>query len=262
MPSPFPGMNPYLEQPDVWHDFHQAFTATIRAALTPQLRPHYVTKIDENVYVHELSPDQRLLLGRPDVAVSEGHGIRSGSVAVAAASQARAIGKLFPIADRVTESFIEIRDSEFRDLITVIELLSPTNKRIGPDREQYLAKRRLLLSANVHYVEIDLLRGDGRMPVEGLSDCNCCVLVSRSYQRPQVELWPLSLRESLPVIPIPLKPEHPDAVLDLQSSLHTQYDAAGYADYIYRGTPRPPLFSNDLEWAHQIIHASQGNTSF
>lgn len=72
MPSPFPGMNPFLEQLDVWHDFHHAFTAAVRAALTPQIRPDYITKIDENVYVHEISHDQRLLLGRPGVAVLEG----------------------------------------------------------------------------------------------------------------------------------------------------------------------------------------------
>ena len=111
MPSPFPGMNPFLEQLDVWHDFHQAFTATMRAALTPQLRPNYITKIDENVYVHEISRDQRLLLGRPDFAVLEGQP-SDGGPAIATASEARAIGKLLPLADRITESFIEIRDSE------------------------------------------------------------------------------------------------------------------------------------------------------
>ncbi len=106
---------------------------------------------------------------------------------------------------------------------------------------------------DVHFVEIDLLRGGSRMPVEGLSDCNYCVMVSRSYHRPKVELWPLSLREPLPIIPIPLKQEHADAVLNLQPLFHQQYDAAGYGDYIYRGTPRPLLSRDDDEWAKGLL---------
>lgn len=254
MPSPFPGMNPYLEQPDVWHDFHQRFIARMGDEVACGIRPAYVTKVDENVYIHELDSDQRLLLGRPDVAVLEGAGEDAGPRGlVATASQALTIGKLLPTTDRIGESFIEIRDAQDRDLITVIELLSPTNKRPGTDREHYLAKRRLLLSGNVHLVEIDLLRGNSRMPIDGLSDCHYCVMVSRSYQRPHVELWPLGLRDSLPIIPIPLKREDPDASLNLQQLLHEQYDAAGYDDYIYRGTPRPPLFSADAKWADEVL---------
>ncbi len=89
--------------------------------------------------------------------------------------------------------------------------------------------------------------------MEGLSDCHYCVIVSRSYQRPQVELLPMFLREPLPVIPVPLKTEHPDATLDLQSLLQVQYDAAGYGDYIYGGSPRPKLSNQDRQWADQII---------
>ena len=258
MPSPFPGMNPYLEQPDVWHDFHQRFVPRIGDAITELIRPNYVTKIDENVYLHELSMEQRLLLGRPDVSVLNGNRHSSTSVAVSSAAVPRALGKLLPSVDRIAEPFIEIRDTEYRDLITVIELLSPTNKRSGADREQYLAKRRLLIAGNVNYVEIDLLRGDARMPVEGLSDCHYCVMVCRSHRRPEVELWPMALREPLPRIPIPLKPEHADAVLDLQSLLNQQYDAAGYDDYIYGGQPRPPLYSDDDIWAKSIIAAKVG----
>lgn len=252
MPSPFPGMNPYLEQPEVWHDFHQRFVPRIGDAIAGLMRPNYVTKVDENVYVHELEGPERLL-GRPDVSVLENEPLINPGISTTTTIAARAIGKLLPTTDRIHEAFIEIRDAEDRELITVIELLSPTNKRPGPDRNQYCAKRRLLLSGNVHLVEIDLLRGYSRMPVDGLSDCSYCVMVSRSYRRPEVELWPIGLRETLPAIPIPLKREHPDARLELQSLLHAQYDAAGYADYIYRGSPRPPLFSSDAQWARQLI---------
>ncbi len=254
MPSPFPGMNPYLEQPDVWHDFHQRFVPRMGDAIARSIRPNYVTKIDENVYIHELSADQRLLLGRPDVAVLDAGQPATSRVATAGqATLAPVIGRILPSTDRLTESFIEIRDTEYRELITVIELLSPTNKRPGPDRDQYINKRRLLLAGNVNLVEIDLLRGHARMPADGLSDCQYCVIVSRGQRRPEAEMWPIGLRDPLPVIPIPLKPEHADASLDLQSLLHEQYDAAGYTDYIYRGTPRPPLFRTDAEWAQTLL---------
>jgi len=252
MPSPFPGMNPWLEQVDVWHDFHQRFITRIGDALAQHIRPAYLTKIDENVYIHELSVEQRLLLGRPDIAVFEGSG-SAAPVGQKTATLPVAYGSLLPCSDRISESFIEIRDTNDRDLITVIELLSPTNKQSGPDREQYLAKRKLLLSANVHFVEIDLLRGGARMPVEGLAQCDYAVMVSRSYERPKVGLWPTGIREALPVIPVPLKQEDPDAVLDLQQLLHETFDAAGYADYIYQGRPRPPLQPDDEVWAKQYL---------
>lgn len=261
MPSPFPGMNPWLEQPDVWHDFHQAFIGSIRTRLAEQVRPDYITKIDENVYIHELSAEQRLLLGRPDVGVFEGVAPNSKWTSgnhPQVATLPISFGSLLPNVDRISEAFIEVRDTAYRDLITVIELLSPTNKNSGPDREQYLAKRKLLLSGNVHFVEIDLLRGGTRMPVEGLAQCDYAMMVSRSYERPKVGLWPMKLREPLPIIPVPLKPEDPDAVLDLQQLLHETFDAAGYADYIYQGKPRPPLHPEDEAWAKSARTAAEG----
>ena len=162
-------------------------------------------------------------------------------------------GIVLPAVDRIEEPFIEIRDAQFRDLVTVIELLSPTNKAEGPDRIQYLTKRHLLISSNVNYVEIDLLRGYKRMPIEPLAPCDYCIMVCRRHLRPNVDLWPIGLRETLPRIPIPLNREDPDAVIDLQRLLHELYDAAGYADYIYSGSPRPAVPKDDQNWAADII---------
>lgn len=251
MPSPFPGMNPYLEQPEVWHDFHQAMIAAIRSGLTPQLRPNYAAKIDDHIYIHELSSDERYLLGRSDVSVLP---TTSSTGGVATADRTHAViapayGQILPDVDEVRESFIEIRDRETRELITVIELLSPTNKAAGSDREQYIGKRKVILAHNPHLVEIDLLRGGARTPIEGLPSCDYLVMVSRSYERPRVELWPLALRDALPIIPVPLRQGDRDATIDLQRLLHEQFDAAGYEDYIYRGQPQPPLADDDAEWA-------------
>ncbi len=150
-------------------------------------------------------------------------------------------------------SFVEIRDRRDRQLVTVLELLSPSNKRQGPDREQYLAKRRQLLASDVHLIEIDLLRGGPRMPVEGLPDCDYCIVVSRVENRPEVGIWPIRLRARLPVIPIPLRAPDADARLDLQEALNHLYDAAGYEDYIYTGAPQPPLHPDDAAWARQFL---------
>jgi hypothetical protein len=150
-------------------------------------------------------------------------------------------------------AFVEIRDRFDRRLTTVIELLGPTNKYAGPDREQYLAKRGQLLASGTHFVEIDLLRGGPRLPLEDLPECDYYVLVSRAEERPQAGVWPLRLRERLPVIPIPLRAPHADAQLDLQALLHRLYDAAGYEDDIYTGEPQPRLTPEDAAWANQFL---------
>src|SRR5437762_4940701 len=174
MPSLFPGMNPYLEKPTVWHDFHQAFIATIRNALTPQIAPEFIAKIEDHIYIHELSGEERRFLGRSDVPVV--HSETGTPTATAArAVAAPATGWITPGVDILHESFIEIRDRESFEVITIIELLSPTNKDPGSDREQYIGKRKALLRSNAHLVEIDLLRGGERMPVEEMPSCDYVV---------------------------------------------------------------------------------------
>jgi hypothetical protein len=93
------------------------------------------------------------------------------------------------------------------------------------------------------------------MPVENLPQCDYVVMVSRSYEHLRVGLWPVRLKERLPEIPIPLRDSDPDASVDLQPLIHSIYDGAGYEDYIYRGTPSPPLHPEDARWAEEIIAA-------
>jgi hypothetical protein len=256
MPSPFPGMNPYLEQPGIWHDFHQAYITAIRNALTPQVVPEYIATIDDNVYIHEVSGDERRFLGRSDVSVADSSG------ATATATQAHSIvapafGYITPDVDVLHEPFIEIRDRQTREVITVIELLSPTNKASGSDREQYVGKRQAILASNTHLVEIDLLRGGQRMPVEKLPKSDYVVMVSRSLERPRVELWPIMLREPLPVIPVPLRTGDRDATIDLGRLLQEQFDAAGYEHYVYRTSAEPPLPTPDAAWAQELLLAAE-----
>jgi Protein of unknown function (DUF4058) len=131
----------------------------------------------------------------------------------------------------------------------VLELLSPTNKRGGADREQYVAKREQILKSAAHFVEIDLLRRGRPMPLENRPKCDYSALVSRAQARPWAGFWPIRLRRRLPIIPIPLLPADPEARVDLQEVLHHVYDASGYEDFIYAGEPDLHLSSRDAAWA-------------
>jgi hypothetical protein len=251
MPSPFPGMNPYLEQDDAWHTFHRHFCALCVEILVPQVLPFYFVKLGAHVYIHEPPAGERRFLGRGDVTL--GHTRPASSPPASAVQEAPHYGRLPTDIDFEHVSYVEIRDRRSRELVTVVELLSPSNKQPGPDREQYLAKRWQLLRSNVHLVEIDLLRGGPRLPLEDLPDCDYCVMVSQVEQRPKVSLWPIRLRDRLPSIPIPVRAPHPSASLDLQEMLHRLYDVGGYEAYIYSGTPQPPLSPEDAAWAKQFL---------
>ena len=255
MPSPFPGMNPYLEQEDVWHDFHERFIPLAATLLGGQLRPRYIVKIDEHIYVHEMAAGARRWVGRADVSLGTVSADATPEPASGSATgllEAPAQVRL-PAVDLERVSYVEIRDRRDRELVTVIELLSPANKYTGPDREQYLAKRMELLNGPVHLVEIDLLRGGPSLPAAGRPDCSYSVLVSRVQARPNAEFWPIALRQRLPVIPIPVRAPDADARLDLQAVLDRIYEDAGYADYVYEQPPHPRLNSEDSAWARQFL---------
>lgn len=252
MPSPFPGMNPYLEQDDAWHDFHESFMPHVRDLISAQVDPRYIVKIDEHIFIHEFSAEQRRFLGRADISVGQSMSrADAGRQTGTAVLDAPAEGYV-PAIDIERLSFVEIRDRRNRQLVTLIELLSPANKRPGGDRDQYLAKRQEILGSTAHLVEIDLLRGGQRPPLEDLPPCDYYVMVSRCEQRPRVGLWPLQLRDRLPRIPIPLREPDPDAQLDLQQVLHDIYDKAHYKTYVYDGSPDPPLAAEDEAWAQRM----------
>lgn len=254
MPSPFPGMDPYLEQEDVWEDFHGRFVPIAAEWIGSQVQPAYIVKMGMNDYIHEPPYSQRVLLRRPDVMIMDPQRQRPSSSSTATI-EAPAYALMISAVDILREPYLEICDRQSRQLVTAVELLSPTNKRRGPDREQYLRKRYEYLQAQVNLVEIDLLRGGPRLPLDDLPACDYYALVGRSNEYPRVAVWPLRLRDSLPTIPIPLRPPDGDATLDLQAVLQSVYDAAGYRYYIYEGEPKPPLSETDLVWATELAHS-------
>jgi hypothetical protein len=252
MPSPFPGMNPFLEQEDAWQDFHDRLIPALGDAISPQVSPDYIVKIEEHIYIHEPPAEQRFRIGHGDVSISKSPAFEDHGAGVSTMSPA-ASRILLPSVEFEAQPYLEIRDRVGRELITVIELLSPTNKRPGPDREQYVAKRANILRSPAHFVEIDLLRGGPRMPFAKPPVCDYCVMVSRANERPEANFWSLSLRDPLPRLPIPLRPTSTDVWLPLQEILHLVYDRAYYKDYIYQGAPSPPLSEGDAGWAAEFV---------
>ncbi len=251
MPSPFPGMNPWLEQDALWHDFHQRLLPAISDALSEEIAPRYYVALEEHVYIHEPPEPVARFLGRPDLAIVGTS--TTGTGAATAVIEAPVYTALPDPMDVVRESFIEIRDTENDSLVTVLELLSPSNKNAGYDRDAYIAKRRQYLLSDVNFIEIDLLRGGPRMPIEELTPCDYYVLVKRATERTRAGVWPIRLRDTIPSIPVPLRAPDPDARLDLQGVLHAVYDHAAYRLRIYQGTPKPKLVADDAQWAEAIV---------
>jgi hypothetical protein len=245
-------MNPYLEQNDTWEDFHQNFITRAQEMLSAQVGSHYLVKIEVRLYIHELSEEERRYFGRADVGVTEGLPAAnppSAGTAVAAAP----MQLLLPAVDVHRESYLEIRDRRDRRVVTALELLSPAIKTPGPDHDAYVGKRRSLLASQTHLVEIDLRRGGARPYPPELPACDYYALVSRYEERPRVGLWPIGLRDRLPILPIPLTAPDPDVPLDLQALLHRVYDAADYGKYIYGEATQPPLLPDDAVWARQFV---------
>jgi hypothetical protein len=245
-------MNPYLERATAWESFHPALIVAAHLQIASQHPPDYVVRIENRVYIHE-PPAERRVVGSSDLGVVRTPG---PSGARAATLEAPARVTILDAVDVQRVGFLTIRDRDGNDLVTVIELLSPTNKYAGPDREQYLSKRREILRSRAHFVEIDLLRGGPRMPPDELPTCDYCAIVSRVEERPQAGVWPWRIRDPIPLLPIPLRPTDADVRLDLKAAIDLMYDGGRYGNYIYSGPPEPRLAPDDAAWAAAFIPAT------
>jgi hypothetical protein len=248
-------MNPFLEQNDTWEDFHQSYITHARDLLTGQVGPNYLVKIEVRIYLHELSAEERRYFGRADVGVTTPPATTASSPPAAACLVAP-VRLTLPAVDVERHASIQITDRRQRRVVTVLELLSPSDKARDADRNDYLAKRTQVLARHVHLVEIDLCRGGERPRPPDLPPCDYYALVSRFQDRPELDMWPIRLRDRLPTIPVPLTTPDPDVPLDLQALLNRVYDAADYGKYIYSETPEPPLSAEDAAWAQQLLKES------
>ena len=227
MLSPFPGMDPYLEG-YLWPDVHNALANKIRQQLTPLLRPRYTARL--GIYVVEDSSPES------DVGI-----MYPGPI-------------ILPVDVQLTN--VEIRDTASNRLVTSIEIVSPVNKR-DPGLTQYRLKRQRLYQAGIHLVEIDLIRR-GIRPVAHpqLPPAPYLVGLTRAHQG-KTDVWPLTLRDLLPTIPIPLRPPDDDVTLNLAAALVAVYDEAAYDLSIdYQQDPPPPsLPEDDHDWASALVRA-------
>lgn len=250
MPSPFPGMNPYLEQPGFWPDFHQTYLTLLRLRLGAAIGPRYFTHVETALYVETGPPRRRQLFGVADLSVGVWEG---GAVAVADPAVSPAVRATVPVPGVARrQRWVAVRDAQTREIVTVVELLSPANKS-GTGRGAYLQKRERVLGSRANLVELDLLRAGQRMPTQGSPAADYSVLVSRPADRPGVDVWPVPLRGSLPAIRFPLRPGDAEPVLDLQALLHETYDGARYAPRLYETPPDPSLAPEDAAWAAGVL---------
>jgi hypothetical protein len=208
MASPFPGMDPYLEQPTFWSEFHNRLIVAIADTLIPNLLPNYYIGVE--TLIHE-----------------------------------------------VKQRYLEIREVGTEAVITILELLSPVNKRNGEGRTTYETKRQKILDSTTHLVEIDLLRSHQPMAMQGATTpSDYRILVSRSEQRPKADLYGFSLQTSIPTIPIPLKPISETITLNLQEILQGVYDRGAYSiriDY-QQPIPAPALSPTNQAWVQQQLN--------
>ncbi|MBD2068936.1 DUF4058 family protein [Leptolyngbya sp. FACHB-671] len=259
MPSPFPGMDPYLEG-YLWADVHNALANKIRQQLAPKIQPGYTVRLE--VYlVQDTAPESEIGILYPDVEV-----LRQKSAPLTAKSSSLPIehgGILLtpaplilplmpPIEVRIPT--VEIRDTASNTLVTSIEILSPVNKR-EPGITPYRQKRQRLYRANVHLIEIDLLRRGTRPFVHPrLPSVPYLVTLTRA-QAQEIEVWPIALSDLLPVIPVPLRSPDADVPLDLASALRDIYHEAFYNLSIdYREPPpKPALSEEEQAWVDALL---------
>ena len=254
MPSPFPGMDPYLESPDFWPEVHSRLIVAIADTLAPSLHPKYYAAIEKRTYID--TPEDSILVGIPDVSVTRKRSQPqqpSDATRRMTATLSQPEIVTLPLPEEVTERYLEIRETESADVVTSIELLSPKNKRTGEGRRAYLTKRQRVLSTQTNLVEIDLLRGQIPMPTGSDVQTDYRILVSRSNSRPQAELYGFNIRNSIPKFSLPLKDQDLEPTIDLKNVLEDIYDRAGYGFRInYKQAAVPALSTDDQQWATEL----------
>ena len=265
MPSPFPGMDPYLEHPGLWGDFHDSFITYIRQSLQPNLPEPYFAQTGTRLWVETsrrpIGPDVQVRR-RPDTEYGQESGAGGTATAVAAEPVVISVPH-----DEHREPFVEIRSADGNTLVTVVEVLSPANKTSGEHgRGLYLEKQLEILNSKVHLVEIDLLRGgehttavplDYALEKTGPFDYHVCV--HRFDRFSDYVVHPIRLQSPLPTIEVPLLPGDKPVRLDLQSVFNQTYDTGPYRRCVHYGQSAivPPLSEAQSTWAQGLVATSR-----
>jgi hypothetical protein len=264
MPSPFPGMDPYLEG-EMWQEFHQTLAGEIRAALMPQLAPKYVALLAKR-YVIDRSPlgvfaaPERTFYPDVHVVAPWRQSPTPQAVGRATVAPSTFTPPTVEVAspEAAPQLSVEVRDVAERKLVALIEILSPSNKN-GDGAREYDERRIGLLQTQVHLLEMDLLRGGNRIALTApVPDGAYCIYLSRVQARPFTDVWVIGLRDRLPVVPVPLLPPDPDVVLDVQAAVDACFALVGYERLLDYGAPPPPppLGEADAAWAAERVRAA------
>lgn len=253
MPSPFPGMDPYIEQPRLWIDFHNRLADEISAHLNARIRPNYFARLTPYTTYEAVEVAQsRVQAIRPDVGVLQRTprpqpmgGVAVMEIDIDPAPEENSI--LLQMSLELLS--VEIRSAGVETLITAIEILSPVNKQLSHDAYwDYQRKRRELLHSSAHLMEIDLLRGGMRPALDQPAHAApYYITLSRAEERPRIAIWPIQLNSRLPVLPVPLAKPDPDVPLNLGEIVKAVYERGGYdAQIDYRQpVPAPALSSTE-----------------
>ncbi|MBL8890068.1 MAG: DUF4058 family protein [Planctomycetaceae bacterium] len=251
MPSPFPGMDPFLERSEIWPDFHDSMIAYIREALQPLLRPQYVALTQDRLFVVQ---NHRPI--RPDISVFE----TQPFFATASGAETKATE---PMEADLATSILELQLDEIRQpyiqiiepasgnrVITAIEVLSPDNKTPGAGQKSYQQKQQELWASGANLVEIDLWSAGVRIvlgnPDLAVDDLNRRYLVTVNRAEPtRCEFYAIDLSQRLPRVAIPLKPSDKDVTMDLPTIFQCCYDSGPYPQLLYYDKPAPAALNEE-----------------
>jgi hypothetical protein len=255
-------MDPFLEGPE-WEDFHNRFNVAIADALSPPVESRYVVRTERRVYIEHLLDDDTpgpTQARQIDAAILFSGGDSEGGVGTLTdpATTVEPVECLLPTTEEHRETYVVVRERESMEVVTVIETLSPGNKRRGSDgHREYLAKRQSILDTPAHLVELDLLRRGARLPMStSLPAGDYFVIVSRAPRRPRAQVYAWPLLHPLPTINVPLRKPDPDVPLDLQVAFSAVYDRARYdltLDYDERASDC--LTESECQWLRDRLAA-------
>ncbi|MBI1913649.1 MAG: DUF4058 family protein [Planctomycetes bacterium] len=268
MKSPFPGMDPYIEDCGLWEDFHGHLIEKIYERLADTAPAHYLVRTGERSYLVLVESEGKVSHPfLPDVSVTAPEGRKKttrkrGGVAVAEpAEETEPVTMRAFIEEEHREAFVEIYEATPEQrLVTCIEVLSASNKRPGSEgRDLYLRKRQSLLLGAANLVEIDLLRGGERMPMlDPWPNSPYTLMVARAKKYQLCKAWPAHFRRPLPRIPAPLIKPDPDLWLDLQPMVDAIYQRSRYERSIDYTRPLSPLLGpEESAWLEQQLRARQ-----
>jgi hypothetical protein len=256
MKSPFPGMDPFIESARLWEEFHYHFVADIASLLANAVPPQYLVKTGERAYIVLLDAEEENgkteHLIKPDAGIGVSRGVKTQPATATQEPRTETDTDIITLrslaSESFRESFVEIySEPPERELVTCIEVLSPTNKRFGSEGwDLYLRKRQAMLLGQANFVEMDLLRGGRKMPMlDPWPECPYTILASRRQRAPHCRVWKAYMHKPLPAIKVPLLADDPQVPLELQPIVDSIYRRFHYDKQIDYGKPCSPPLTTD-----------------